>query len=110
MIVLWQRAPSWSRWSLLYVAITGAAALVGRLTIGVGNAMFIAGALAILSSVGFIRLGGERGLHVVRDLFGRPVALEEQEPDTRRAQISTGLKIFLLGLALWAPLLYLALR
>ncbi|HET6405047.1 MAG TPA: hypothetical protein VFH78_10405 [Candidatus Thermoplasmatota archaeon] len=106
----WQRVPPWARWPLAYVALASLAALVGWRTVGVGDALFAAGALAILASIPFVGLGGERRFRVLRGLFGQPIALEERDPAERRRQISLGMKVFLLGLALWAPLLYPALR
>lgn len=106
----WQRVPPWARWPLLYLALLASGSLAGWLTIGVGNALFVVGALVILASVGFVGFGGESRFRVIRNLFGHPVGVEETDPEKRRRQISTGMKVFLLGLALWAPLAWLALR
>jgi len=106
----WRRVPAWARWPLAYVGLAALAALVGLAGVGVGNALFIAGAAAILASAGFVGLGGERRFRIVRDLFGQPVAVAPKDAEERRREISTGMKLFVLGLALWAPLLVLTLR
>lgn len=101
---------SWPRWALAYAAALASSALLATLTGWGGNAAFIAGALVILASVGFVRTGSEARFHVVRDLFYKPVAVEPQDPTERQQQISTGMRIFLLGIAMWAPLVVIALR
>lgn len=75
-----------------------------------GNLAFVAGALLIVSSVFFIGIGGERRFRTVRNLFGVPIAADPIEPEKRQRQIATGVKVFLLGASLWAPLVYLAFR
>lgn len=97
-------------WPLLYAVTLSVSALLGYATFGVGNAVFVAGALAILASVGFVGAGGETRIKIVRNITGFPVTLEKVDPVKRQAQISTGMKVFLLGLALWAPLVYLTFR
>lgn len=97
-------------WPLLYAGILAFAIVVGSFTLGVGNALFIAGAVVILVSVGFVGAGGETRVKIVRNTVGIPVTVEKVDPVKRQVQISTGMKVFLLGLALWAPLLYLAFR
>lgn len=74
-----------------------------------GNLAFIAGGILILSSVGFIGIGGERRFRLVRNLLGMPIAADPIEPEKRQRQISTGVKVFLLGFSLWLPLLVIAL-
>jgi hypothetical protein len=75
-----------------------------------GNVAFVVGALLILSSVFFIGLGGERRYRVVRSMMGVPISKDPIEPEKRQRQISIGVRIFVLGLAIWAPLVVLALR
>lgn len=75
-----------------------------------GNAAFVAGAILIVASLFFIGMGGERRFRVVRNLFGVPIAADPIEPEKRQRQIATGVKVFLLGVSLWLPLLYLAFR
>lgn len=96
----------WPRPLQLAAALCAALALalvVGGLTqLGIGNAVFIEGALLILASIGFVRLGGERTL-VARDIDGRPqwgIA-----PEKRRREVRRGLTLLGLGLTLWALLL-----
>lgn len=96
------RLPAPARWALAYAALLALASAVGALTpLGVGNAIFVAGACAVLASLAFIRLGGER-TRAGRDITGAP--LWTVDPDARRAEIRRGLRIFLLGVALWAAL------
>ena len=75
-----------------------------------GNLAFVAGAALILASMFFIGLGNERKFRTVRNLFGVPIAADPIEPEKRQRQISTGVKVFLVGASLWVPLLYLAFR
>lgn len=105
----WQTL-GWLRWPVAYALILGAASLVGWLSFGVGNAIFLAGALVILSSIGFVGIGSDSRFKLVRNMIGFPVALEKVDPEKRRHEISTGMKVFLLGIALWAPLLGLTFR
>lgn len=101
-----------SRWAWP-AACLGALALstlLALLSPAGGNAAFVAGAVVILVSIGFVGFGGSTRFRIVRGLFGDPVAVERQDPTKRAREISLGLKIFLVGVALWAPLAFLALR
>lgn len=102
----WMARPRWQRWLGAYAAIVLAALLVGVVTpLGAGNAWFIAGALVILASLGFIRLGSHRKAIVHRDLDGRRLFKEHVISEERETQIQLGVRLFLLGLAVWALLL-----
>lgn len=101
---------SWRRWTAAYAGAAAASWLLALAGAWGGNLAFVAGALLILVSVGFIGVGGERRFRTVRGLFGTPIAAQPIEPERRRWQISTGVKVFLLGVAVWAPLLVLAFR
>lgn len=95
--------PGWGKWVLAYVAALGLSSLVGYATpLGVGNAIFLAGAAAVLVSLTFIRLGGPKAL-VGRDLKGKPMF--DYDNQKRNAELKRGVGIFLLGMALWAVLL-----
>lgn len=95
----------WPLWILAYGAGFGGATLLTTFTRWGGNAAFITGAVVILVSIGFIGTGGSTGIKVIRNLAGMPVATEKVEPAKRSFQISRGVRVFLLGLAIWAPLL-----
>jgi hypothetical protein len=98
-----ERWPPLARWALLYVAVVAACVAVGYPTpLGVGNALFLAGAAALLWSLTSIRLGGPKAL-TGRDARGRPVYGDD--PPARRAEIRRGLAAFAFAMALWAPLL-----
>ena|ERR1051325_7332275 len=95
-------APGWAKWLLAYVAALAVSSLVGFVTpLGAGNAIFIAGALAVFASLTFIRLGCPKAM-VGRDLKGKPIF--DYDAKKRGSEIRRGLGIFLLGLALWAVL------
>lgn len=101
-------SPRWTRWGLAYVGCFGVSWLLATLPGRGGDVAFLVGALTILASVGFIGTGGEKRMKVVRNMMGVPVAKEEVDPVKRAGQISTGLKVFLLGLVIWVPLLFYA--
>lgn len=99
----WSASPAWLRWLLAYVAAVGGAAIAGAISpLGVGNALFLVGALVIVSSLAFIRLGGETVKRVHRAQDGTIVNKERVLAPERRSQISLGVKVFLFGLAVWA--------
>lgn len=78
---------------------------MGALTpLVVGDALFLAGAVVILVSLGRIRLGGARKKVIHRDLQGRRLFTEMVVAPERAQEIRQGLALFALGLALWAPL------
>lgn len=105
----WWNAPWWARYPALYAALTLLSIALGWPTIGIGNAMFLAGATLILTSLLYVRTGGTRKIVVERDRTGRP--RRELLPAQRREQeIQRGIGLFLTGLALWAPLAMQAMR
>ncbi|HUR69554.1 MAG TPA: hypothetical protein VM370_09940 [Candidatus Thermoplasmatota archaeon] len=97
-------------WGAAYVAGFGLSAILALTSAAGGNAAFVAGALLIVASVFFIGIGGERRMRIVRGLMGSPIAADPIEPEKRQRQISTGVKVFLLGVAVWTPLIVLAWR
>jgi len=102
----WEALPAAARWPLTYLATVALAALVGWPTIGVGDAIFLAGAAALTWSLTYIRLGGPKA-RIGRDAqTGRP--LFGHDPAAREAEIRKGLAVFAFALALWAPLTILA--
>lgn len=101
----WARLPAWARWPLAYVALVAASALVGWPTIGIGNAIFIAGAALVGVSLFDIRHGGRRKIVVARSLDGKPLTKEWMPEQEREREIRRGVRLFLLGLAMWATLL-----
>lgn len=103
----WRGLPEPSRWALAYVALLAGSAGLGAATpLGAGNGVFLAGAVAILASVTQIRLGGPRQKVVGRTMKGAPLK-GPMPSDERRQEIQRGVGLFLLGLAMWAPLLAL---
>lgn len=105
------RAGAWAGAWVWVGACAGALLLsaVLALTTGWGgDVAFILGALVILASVGFIGTGGETRFRIIRNMFGTPVAVEQHDPEKRRRELSMGVKVFLLGLSLWAPLIWKA--
>lgn len=100
----WAAWPWWLRWPALYLVAAMLASAVGAATFGVGNALFVAGALLILASLGFLRTGGARSVVVSRDIQGRKV--KELVPKEKRdREIARGVALFLVGVALWASAL-----
>lgn len=94
--------PSWAKWIVAFATILPLAAGIGIvLGIGPGNAVFMAGAGAILGSLFYIRLGGDKAI-VDRTIHGKPILGVDEEK--RKKEIGTGLRLFLLGAALWAAL------
>jgi hypothetical protein len=101
----WAALPAPARWPLAFLALLAASALVGRLSVGVGNAVFLAGALLVLGSLLFIRHGGRRKVVVARAPDGKPLRRELVPDDVRAGEVRRGVALFLLGIALWAALL-----
>ena len=101
---------SWQAWGAAYVAALGVSAIAASVSPIAGNVAFVVGAALVLTSIVFFGVGGERRAKKVRDLMGVPVGEEPIDAAKRRRQVSTGLKVFLLGAALWAPLLWIAFR
>ncbi|GEM_PF-4895956 len=94
--------PRWARWPLAYLAVVAACFAVGRPTpLGFGNAMFLAGAVALGWSLTHVRLGGSKTM-VGRDPDGKPVYT--LDAPKRKAEIRRGLALFAFALALWLPL------
>lgn len=100
----------WAGWILAYACCVVVAWALAAFTRYGGDIAFIAGGLVILLSVGFIGFGGERRLKIRRNIMGVPIGKDPIDPARRSAQIATGIRVFLLGLALWLPLLVLAWR
>jgi hypothetical protein len=94
--------PAWAKWLAAFAAMLSFSALAGFVTpLGVGNAVFLAGAACILGSLLFIRLGGPKAL-VGRELKGKPVFGFDSA--ARREELRRGVGLFLLGAAMWAIL------
>lgn len=103
MTIRWADLPGPARWLIAFAGLLAGPALVGWLTpLGPGNAVFLTGAIAILASLAFVRLGGDHTV-VGRSLKGEPQWGVDQEKRAR--EIQTGLAIFALGVALWGVLL-----
>lgn len=97
-----RRLPGFVQWLVAYVALLALSSGLGLLTpLGPGNAVFLAGALAVFASIAFVRLGGERTV-VGRSLKGVPQW--GVDPEKRSHEIRRGLAALLLGLALWGAL------
>lgn len=101
----WSALPAWARWPFAYLALVAASALVGWPTIGVGNAVFVAGAALIAASLFYIRHGGRRKVVVARAMDGKPLKKDWMPEADREREIRKGVGLFLLGSALWATLL-----
>ena len=88
------------RWLAAFGVVAAASALVGALTpLGVGGALFVAGAVAVFASIGFVRLGGAKTL-VGRTPGGVPIFGDD--PAKRERELRMGIGVFVLALALWA--------
>lgn len=102
----WAGTPRWARGLALYVASALAALALGGLTpLGVGNALFGAGAVWLFVSMGFIGLGREHRVVVHRSIEGAPRRKERVAAPELRARNLDGLMFFIVALALWASLL-----
>ena len=101
----WAARPRWQRWLLTYAALAALGLVVGLATpLGTGNSWFIEGALVMLYSLSFIRLGSHRRTIVHRDIQGRRLFKEEIIDEKRETEIRRGVKVFAMGMALWALL------
>ena len=101
----WAALAGWQRWLAAYAVLALLAALVGLATpMHVGTAFFLTGAVVVLVSLSKIRLGGHRKTITQRDIQGRPIFKETTVVPERERDIREGIGVFLLGLALWAPL------
>lgn len=101
----WARLPAWARGVVAYAAALASCLLLGVLTPwDAGAFLFLGGALAILASAWLIRLGGPRTVVTLRAPDGKILRREPLPEDARRREIGRGVALFLLGLALWAPL------
>jgi hypothetical protein len=100
------RIPKPVRWPLAYVGTLALCALVGLPTpLGFGNAVFLAGVIALAWSLTYVRLGGSKTM-TGRDVMGKPVYTVDAPQ--RKAEIRRGLALFAFAMALWAPLAVLA--
>jgi hypothetical protein len=93
------------RWWVAYGAALGVSTVLAYATSWGSNVSFVAGALTILVSVGFIGFGGDRRFRIIRNIVGVPVSKEAVDPMKRKEQVSTGIRVFLLGSVIWLPLL-----
>lgn len=94
--------PRWAKGLVAYVALVALGALVGALTpLRAGEVVFVLGALVILYSLTFIRLGGPLTV-ISRPLRGKPVW--GVDPERRGRELRDGFAVFALGAALWATL------
>ena len=108
LVARWRAWPAWARYGSLYLASLALALLLGlHPSLGWGNALFLAGAVWILASTTQIRAGGHRKTLTHRDIQGRPLFKEKIVSPERETQIQRGVRMFLVGIALWAPLLAL---
>lgn len=97
-----ERIPSWARWPLAYLATVALCFAVGWPTpLGFGNAMFLAGVVALAWSLTYVRLGGPKAL-VGRTPKGRPIF--EADEEKRRHELRRGFSLFAFAMALWLPL------
>jgi len=97
-----ERVPAWARWPLAYAGTVALCVAVGWPTpLGVGNAMFLAGVVALVWSLTYVRLGGSKAL-VGRTAKGKPVF--DVDAEKRKHEIRRGLSLFAFAMALWLPL------
>jgi hypothetical protein len=100
------RVPRWARWPLAYAGTIGVCALVGLPTpLGFGNAVFLAGVVALAWSLTHVRLGGSKTM-TGRDAHGKPIYTVDAPQ--RKAEIRRGMALFAFAMALWAPLAIVA--
>ena len=105
------RAPLWARWVAAYLVLLLLAALLAVLPwLDLGGAMFLLGALGVLVAAFLLRTGGERRVVTLRAPDGTPLRREPVDPERRAREVRLGVFLFLLGLALWAPLAAMAFR
>lgn len=98
----WLAAPRWARWAAGYAALVVAALALGPFTLGAGDILFLAGIVALLWSLTYIRFGGRKARVGRDERTGRPIYAVDE--DARNVEIRRGLEVFAFAMACWAPL------